>query len=131
MGEGLSEQQQSVATALAGDAQRTLRLCQHSTLYLSSACARGSCGLFSWPQCTHFVLTLPITAGPIVNTCLLTSSNSCSRAVPALRDHKPQPPSHVSCLLLNIIQDIAYIFHDLKASSSCQMLNSGSIPHPD
>lgn len=37
VGEGLSEQQQSVATALAGDTQRTLWLHQYSTLYLSSA----------------------------------------------------------------------------------------------
>lgn len=131
MGEGLSEQQQSIATALVGDAQRTFWLCQHGTLYLSSACVRGSCGLFSCPLCTHFVLLLPITAWSIVNTCLLMSYNSHSRAVPVLRDHKTQPPLCVSCLFLNIIQSIAYLFPWSQGSSSCQMLNLGSIPLPD
>lgn len=107
------------------------RLCQHSTLYLS-ACVRGSCGLFSWPLCTHSVLMLPVTAWPIVNTCmshheLKFPQQCCAHA------QGPQNPATSPCFFSAPEHNLGHsmYFPWSQGSSPCHMLNSGSIPHPD
>lgn len=69
MGEGLLNSSKALPLPLLDiHNHRSLWLHQHSILHLSSAWARGSYGLFSWPLGTHSVLTLPIIAWPTVNT---------------------------------------------------------------
>ena len=127
----LIEQQLSPAPAPVGHSHWWLWFHQYSILHLSSACVRGSQGLFSWPLGTHSVLTLPIIPWPTLNTYKSShelrfpqqsSAHTQELWNPATSPCFLSAPEHNPGLSMD--------FPWSQVSSPCQTLSPGSILHP-